>query len=159
MDNIIYFNTIIQPKNGTGSVSIIMVGILLIVVIPLIFLTFGIINAMKNTTLALTEKEIIIKSLFYGRRIPIENIIIDEIKQINLEKDIEYNISIRTNGISMPKFRSGWMRLKNGKKALTFITDKNNVVLIPTTDYILLFSMNNIDEFINKIKEQKNNDE
>jgi hypothetical protein len=47
------------------------------------------------------------------------------------------------------------MRLKNGKKVLTFITDKNSVALIPTTGYLLLFSMNNIDEFINKINELK----
>jgi hypothetical protein len=153
MDNILYFNTLIQPKEGVGFISILMIGIMLIIIIPLIILTFGIINSMKNTTINLSENELIIKSMFYGRKIPLENIIINGIKKINLEENTEYNISIRTNGISIPGFKSGWMRLKNGEKALTFITDKNNVVLIPTKDYLLLFSMNNIDEFINKIKE------
>jgi len=153
MDNILYFNTLIQPKEGIGFISILMIGIMLIIIIPLIILTFGIINSMKNTTINLSENELIIKSMFYGRKIPLENIIINGIKKINLEENTEYNISIRTNGISIPSFKSGWMRLKNGEKALTFITDKNNVVLIPTKDYLLLFSMNNIDEFINKIKE------
>jgi hypothetical protein len=153
MDNILYFNTLIQPKEGIGFISILMIGIMLIIIIPLIILTFGIINSMKNTTINLSENELIIKSMFYGRKIPLENIIINGIKKINLEENTEYNISIRTNGISIPSFKSGWMRLKNGEKALTFITDKNSVVLIPTKDYLLLFSMNNIDEFINKIKE------
>jgi hypothetical protein len=80
---------------------------------------------------------------------------VEKIKPINLEKDTEYNLTIRTNGISVPKFKSGWMRLKNGKKALTFITDKNNVVLIPTKKYLILFSMDKINEFITKINETK----
>jgi hypothetical protein len=152
MENIVFFDTIIQPKEGICSLSIIMVVIMLIIIIPLIILTFGIINSMKNTTFSLTENEIIIKSVFYGRKIPIENIRIDEIKKIDLDKNTEYSIKMRTNGISIPKFKSGWMRLKNGEKALAFITDKNNVLLIPTKDYSLLFSMNKIEEFINKIK-------
>ena len=153
MDNILYLNTLIQPKEGIGFISILMIGIMLIIIIPLIILTFGIISSMRNTTISLTENELIIKSMFYGRKIPLENIMINGIKKINLEEDTEYNISIRTNGTSIPGFKSGWMRLKNGEKALTFITDKNNVVLIPVKDYLLLFSMDNIDDFINKIKE------
>ena len=153
MDNILYFNTLIQPKEGVGFISILMIGIMLVIIIPLIFLTVGIISSMRNTTISLTGNELIIKSMFYGRKIPLENIMINGIKKINLEEDTEYNISVRTNGTSIPGFKSGWMRLKNGEKALTFLTDKNSVVLIPVKDYLLLFSMDNIDEFISKIKE------
>jgi hypothetical protein len=148
MENVIFYETIIQPKEGIDLISIIMIGVMLVVLI----LTFGIINSMKNTTFSLTENEIIIKSFFYGRKIPLGNITIDEIKRIDLDINTEYRIAMRTNGIAFSKFKSGWMRLKNGEKALVFITDKNNVVLIPTKDYVLLFSMNNIEEFITKIK-------
>ena len=148
MDKVVYFNTLIEPKGGILSVIVIMIGILVLIIVPLMFVTVSI---MKNTTLSLTENELVIKSMFYGRKIPLENIRIDGIKQINLEKDKEYNFSMRTNGISMPKFRSGWMRLKNGEKALAFVTDKTNIVLIPTNEYQILFSMDNIDEFIAKI--------
>jgi hypothetical protein len=61
MDNIVYFNTLIQPKEGIGFISILMIGIMLIIIIPLIILTFGIINSMKNTTINLSENELIIK--------------------------------------------------------------------------------------------------
>jgi hypothetical protein len=110
---------------------------------------------MKNTTLSLTNKEIIIKSIMYGKKIPLENILIDEIKKININIDKDYNFSIRINGISLPNYKSGWMRLNNGKKALVHITDKNNVILIPTKDYFVLFSLENIEAFINKINELK----
>ncbi|MDR2798923.1 MAG: PH domain-containing protein [Treponema sp.] len=156
MDNILYFTTITQQKGGTFNVSIIIVILAFVVIVPLIILTCSIINSMKNTSLTLTENEIIIKSIFYGRKIPLKNILIDGIKQINIEENKEYDISIRTNGISVPYFKSGWMRLENGKKALTFITNKTNVVLIPTKDYLILFSMDKIDKFIEKIKEIRN---
>ncbi|MDR1837774.1 MAG: PH domain-containing protein [Treponema sp.] len=128
---------------------------MLVIIIPLVILTFGIISSIKNTTLTLTEKELIIKSALYGRKIPLENIMVDGIKGISLDENTDYNLSIRTNGTALPQFKSGWFRLKNREKALVFVTDKNNVVLIPTKDYLLLFSMNNIDEFINKIKALK----
>jgi hypothetical protein len=153
MDTVVYINSLIQPKEGTGIVPIIVVVLMLVIIIPLIILTIGIMSSIKNTTLTLTEKELIIKSAFYGRKIPLENIIIDGIKEISLDEDTEYNLSFRTNGTALPQFKSGWFRLKDREKALVFITDKNSVVLIPTKDYLLLFSMDNIDEFINKIKQ------
>jgi len=155
MDTILYVNSLIQPKEGTGFVPILMIGLMLVIIIPLIILTFGIISSIKNTTLTLTEKEIVIKSAFYGRKIPLENIMIDGIKRVSLDENTDYNMAIRTNGTALPQFKSGWFRLKNREKALVFITDKNNVALIPTKDYLLLFSMDNIDEFINKIKTLK----
>ena len=155
MDTIVYINSLIQPKNGTGFIPIFTVCIILVITIPLIILTFGIMSSMKNTTLTLTEKELIIKSAFYGRKIPLENIMIDGIKAISLDHDTDYDLSFRTNGTALSQFKSGWFRLKNHEKALVFITDKDSVVLIPTKDYLLLFSMDNIDEFINKIKALK----
>ena len=84
-----------------------------------------------------------------------DNIIINGIREISLDENTDYNLSRRINGTALPQFKSGWFRLKNHEKALVFITDKNSVVLIPTKDYLLLFSMDNIDGFINKIKALK----
>ena len=150
MDNIVYFNSLIEPKGGIFSSVIIIIGISLLITVSLVFFSASI---MKNTTINLTEKELVIKSMFYGRKVPLENIRIEGIKSVNLEIETEYSLLIRRNGISMPNFKAGWMKLKNGEKALAFITDKTNVVLIPTNEYNILFSMDNIDGFIAKIKQ------
>jgi hypothetical protein len=155
MDNAVYFNTLIQPKDGLFFIAITLIGIVLVLAVLFALIIFGI---PKGTALTLTENELIIKSPFYGRKIPIENIIIDGIKPVNLNENQEYAISLKTNGIGMPGLQAGWMRLKNGERALTFVTDKNNVVLIPTKEYLLLFSMNNIDEFIAKVKSKDQSD-
>jgi hypothetical protein len=95
-----------------------------------------------------------IKSLFYGKKIPLGEINVDGIKRLNLNTDRDYAIKFRTNGIGLPNYHVGWMSLSNGNKALTYITDKTNVVLIPTNEYDVLISSNEdlagITEALNK---------
>ena len=153
MEKILYFNSMIEPKGGVFSVPVIIaLAILVSLIILIIILTFGLIDSIKNTTFTLTGRELIIKSFFYGKKIPIENILIDEIKAVNLNETQEYAVAHRINGMYLPNVLLGWMRLKSGQKALTYITDKNSVVVVPTKEYVILFSMNNTEEFIEKIK-------
>ncbi|MDR0382934.1 MAG: PH domain-containing protein [Spirochaetaceae bacterium] len=144
MEKTTYFWTITQPK---GNAYVMSVLFLLIGGI-----TVGIIFAMKGTTIAIKDGEVVIKTFLYGKKIPIENIDVDGIRAVNLNLDKEYNVSIRTNGIGLPNFLSGWAKLNNGNKALVYLTDRNNVLLMPTKKYTLLFSMETPDEFIEKIK-------
>ncbi|MDD5459930.1 MAG: PH domain-containing protein [Phycisphaerae bacterium] len=55
---------------------------------------------------------------------------------------------IRTNGIGMPGYGEGWFRLKDWRKALLYVTDRRRVVVIPTTDFLVLISVKNPQEFI-----------
>jgi hypothetical protein len=153
MDNLVYINTMTEPKGGVYSPPlIIMIVVIAAVIILLIGLVFGLIYSIKNTSLSLTNKELVIKTMFYGRKIPLENIMVDEIRAINLNVEDEYTIMLKTNGTGLPNVKLGWMRLKNGMKALTCVTDNENVALIPTKDYVILFSMSHIKEFIDNIK-------
>ena len=151
MEETLFLETIIQPK---GSVYILPVVIILIILAAL-GLMAGIFSSIKNTGISIKDREVVIKSFPYGRKIPIENILVNELEKIDLNQNKEYNISVRTNGVGLPNFHSGWMRLKNKEKALVFLTNKENVLLMPTKDFIVLFSMEKADEFINTIREIK----
>ena len=152
MDKILYFNSMIEPRGGVFSAPVIVVLVVfLFLIVLMLVLAFGIIDSIKNSTLSLTNRELIIKSIFYGKKIPIGNILTHEIKAVNLNENQEYAVAYRTNGIRLPNILLGWMRLKSGQKALAFVTDKTNVTLIPTTKFVILFSMTNIEEFIGKI--------
>jgi hypothetical protein len=83
----------------------------------------------------------ITKAIFYGRTIPKAEIVPDRIQIVNLQKDRSFNPAIRTNGIGMPGFLSGWFRLKNKEKALLFVTDREKVLYIPTKKYAILLSV------------------
>jgi len=150
MENIVFFETIAQPKGFWFLVPVfILLGISVLLV--------GIIFSMKNTSISIKDNEIIIKSFLYGRKIPIDEVLFDEIKTVNLNESKEYNVAVRTNGIYLPNFLSGWTRLKNGKKALAYLTNREKVLFMPTQNFIVLFSMEKTDEFVSKLNEKRNN--
>ena len=114
--------------------------LVLITVFVLIVVFSGIVYFSEKPSVDIGNGFLTIKSLFYGKSIPIGEINVDGIKQLNLNNDRGYNIKIRTNGIGLPNYYVGWMKLNNGNKALVYLTDKTNVVLIPTSDYDVLIS-------------------
>jgi hypothetical protein len=73
---------------------------------------------MKNTPIIITNEKLTIKLLFYGKTISLDKINVNGLRQLNLHSDQEYNIKIRSNGIGLPNFYVGWMRLNNGNKSL-----------------------------------------
>ena len=150
MENIIFFESITQPKGFLNLLPIIIVVLVMLLVLGLLI---GIIFSIKHTSISIKDEDIIIKSFLYGRKIPIEDVSINEIRTINLKRNNEYDISFKTNGIGLPNFYSGWMRLNNSKKALVFLTNKENVLLMPTKNFVVLFSMEKTEEFKNKIIE------
>jgi hypothetical protein len=146
MENVIY--SIIPPKGNVFVVPVLLVIFFAVMAIAAV----GILFAINRTNILIKDSAVIIHSFPYGRKIPLEHILADEARAINLNENKEYAVSIRTNGIGLPHFHSGWMRLNNGKKALVFITNKDNVLLMPVKDYVVLFSMDKIEEFISGIK-------
>ena len=55
----------------------------------------------------------------------------------------------RTMGTGLPGYQSGWFRLKNGEKALLYLTDRTKAVYVPTTEgYGLLLSPDDPDGFL-----------
>lgn len=127
--------------------------LILIIVLVLIGFFTGIIYFSGKPSVDIGNGFFSIKSLFYGKSISIGEINVDGIKQLNLNNDRDYNIKFRTNGIGLPNYYVGWMELNNGNKALVYLTDKTNVVLIPTNDYDVLISTDDftgITETLNK---------
>ena len=151
MENALFYGTLTPPK-GIIYVAPIVIAALLAV---LVWVFIGVVGSFKNTGIAIKDGEIAITSFLYGRRIPIENVYVDEVRAVDFNSNSDCRVSWRMNGIRLPGFLSGWMKLKNGKKALVFVTDKNNVLMVPTKDFVLLFSMKNSAEFIDKIKEAR----
>jgi hypothetical protein len=114
--------------------------LVLIVIFVLVSAFTGIIYFSKRQSVAVSNGFLTIKSMFYGKSILIGKINVNGIKQLKLNNDRDYSITYRTNGIGLPNYHVGWMALNNGNKALVYVTDKTNVVLIPTNDYDVLIS-------------------
>ena len=61
----------------------------------------------------------------------------------------EYAPTRRTLGTGLPGYASGWFRLHNGEKALVYLSRRDQVVYVPTSEgYSLLLSVEHPQRFI-----------
>lgn len=85
----------------------------------------------------------------YGRLVPRAQLRLDEARRIDLTSEAEYQPRYRTMGTALPGYRSGWFRLRNGGKALLYLTDFHRAVLIPTSaGYSILVSPSDPSAFL-----------
>jgi len=127
--------------------------LLLLVLIALAFVAY----ASRNSSVEVNSAHIKLSGDFWGREISIDNLNVAALRVINLEQDLAYKPKWRTLGTGLPGYSSGWFKLRNGEKALVYLTRKNDVVYLPTTlGYALMLSLDETDAFIKKLKYYKN---
>jgi hypothetical protein len=77
----------------------------------------------------------------YSRLIPAKSLLVDQVQIINLHHDPAHQLSRRTAGTSVSGHQAGWFRLKNGEKALVYLTDRSRVIYLPTSEgYCVMLS-------------------
>jgi hypothetical protein len=127
------------------------VGIILVALL----LLFGYLAySSRHVEFVLSKEGLRIKRDLYGRLIPLSSIVFEEIRALDLKRDREFRMKWRTNGAGLPGYQAGWFKLRNGEKALAFVTDKSRVVYIPTRDgYSVLLSVADPHQFQDACKQ------
>lgn len=87
-----------------------------------------------RASLCIEADEIVLDVPLYGRTISREEVLSAGVRELNLLDDSDHAPVIRTNGIGLPGFLVGWVKLRNGTKALTALTDKTAVVYLPLSN-------------------------
>src|SRR5574344_57839 len=124
--------------------------ILAFVFLIFLFLAITFISA-GNYKMVIDNNQMTIKSVFYNTKISLSDIEKSNIKVININNE-NTQIQIRTNGIGLPGMQIGWFS-GNGIKYKLYITDRNEVVSIPTKKgYTILFSSKHATEIVNELK-------
>ena len=92
---------------------------------------------------------------FWGRTIPLESIDISKSRILDLDRQSQYSLKWRTFGTSLPGYASGWFKLRNGEKALVYLTRRNRIVYLPTSlDYVLLLSIEQPERFLETLQKR-----
>ena len=136
------------PPSSTAWVVTLSI---VVVCLALLLLFAYIAYSMRNVTVEVENDGLRIKGSLYGRFIPKEQIIKDGIRTLDLSVKSEYKPRIRTNGIGLPGYKEGWFKLRNGKKALLFVTS-NTVVYVPTNNFAVMLSVKNPEIFVETLK-------
>src|SRR5947208_8780592 len=89
----------------------------------------------------------------YGRLIPRSRLRVDLARRVDLGREEELRPKWRRMGTSLPGYQAGWFRLRNGEKALLYLTDRTRAVYVPTTaGYSLLLSPVDPDAFLSPLR-------
>ena len=89
----------------------------------------------------------------YGRLIPAAQIRGAAASRVDFTANPGLRPSARTMGTGLPGYRSGWFRLRNGDRALLYLTDMSRAVLVPTTaGYSVLVSPRDPDAFLAAVR-------
>lgn len=91
----------------------------------------------------------------YGRLITMESLQLSQARTLDWQRHedwAEYAPTRRTNGLGVGGYEMGRFKLRNGDKALAFLTDAHNIIYIPTTEgYSLLLSIEKPDLVMDRL--------
>lgn len=88
--------------------------------------------ALRRHRLVLEDGALQVATSFYGRRLALAELRLDGARVIDLDEHTGFRPMLKTNGVSVPGFRSGWFRLRNRERALVATAAGKRVVWIPT---------------------------
>ena len=130
---------------------IILVSLLLLGTFGIVWWTFA---GARNATFEVGPAGLTIKGGPYGRTIPLSELDQFGVRVVDLNIEPELSPRWRTNGASLPGLRTGWFKLRNGRKALLFVTDPSKVVFIPGSgDYDVLLSTVDPESLVKSVRE------
>jgi len=89
----------------------------------------------------------------YGRLVPRPELRVDLARRVDLGREEQLRPKSRRIGTALPGYQAGWFRLRNGEKALLYLTDRTRAVYIPTTaGYSLLVTPADPDGFLSQLR-------
>ncbi len=111
-------------------------------------------TSSRRVSFRISPQGLRISGDIYGRMVPAARLRPAQARVVNLKLDSALQPKLRTNGTGMPGYSAGWFRLRNGEKALLFVTDRTRVAYLPTADgYSLLMSTPEPEELLRAVKE------
>ena len=101
----------------------------------------------------LSEAGLRLRGDLYGRMIPATALRGGATRIVDLASTRELRPRWKTIGTALPSYRAGWFQLRNGEKALLYLTDSRHAVYVPTTQgYSLLLSPQQPERFVERLR-------
>lgn len=138
---------LIAPATGRGLWLMLLIPGLVLMLVT-VLLGASVVGA-RSTRFEVSPAGLRLRGDLYGRLIPAEQLKTELATRVSVSSESELMPVRRTLGTGLPGYRSGWFRLRNGERALVYLTDTNRAVYVPTTaGYGVLLSPANPDEFV-----------
>jgi hypothetical protein len=129
------------------AIAILLIGVLGMVGATLV--------GSRMSRFEVSDKSLRLRGDLYGRTIPLERIVVDRARAVDLRMEPSLRPRSKRAGTALPGYSAGWFRLDNGEKALLYLTDRSRAVYIPVRDgYSLLLSPHDPEGMIADLRER-----
>jgi hypothetical protein len=130
-------------------------GIIFVVLIAILAVMIWSAWSSRHSRAEFTPDGLRLVGDLWGRTIPWSDIQPAGARVLDLEHDRDHRPRWRTMGTGLPGYSAGWFRLRNGEKALVYLTDRSRVVYVPTTrGHSILLSVTEPDRFLQALVQQ-----
>jgi len=144
------------PMIPAASRSLWFSAIISLILVGVLVLMFWLAWSMQHVRFTVSNEGLRLQGDLYGRIVPLKSLKLDEAVVTNLNTDKEHQPKWRTMGTALPGYAAGWFKLRNGEKALLFVTDRTRVARIPTTEgYTVMVSVSEPAALIDELKRQQ----
>ena len=99
--------------------------------VALLFLVID--RALRRHRLTIDATGLAVATTFYRQSLSLEELRIDQARVVDLAERTEFRPRLKTNGVALPGFHSGWFRLRNRSKGFVAIAGGPRVLWLPTT--------------------------
>jgi Bacterial PH domain len=122
-----------------------------------VLIGLGLVASGLNTPkLEITDAGLRLSGELYGRFIPSTELKLEQSRLVDLKREPNLEPTLRTFGTGLPGYNTGWFRLRNGEKALLYLTDRTQAVYVPTTaGYSVLVSPKDPVRFLEHLRRLK----
>ncbi len=126
------------PPSSAITTLVVIVAVVLVILALLGWTAFS----FGRVRFEVSSEGLRIRGGVYGRMNPRADLAMDRAQPLDLTVDTDHRLSWRTNGLGLPGYAEGWFKLRNGEKALVFVSEKSRVAYIPTRKgYSVLLSV------------------
>jgi hypothetical protein len=113
-------------------------------------------SGLNTPRLEITDAGLRLSGEFYGRFIPVSELNLEQSRLVDLTHEPNLAPTLRTFGTGLPGYSTGWFRLRNGTKALLYLTNRKQAVYVPTTaGYSVLVSPKDPAGFLARLQKLK----
>lgn len=138
---------------STSRILWVFVGIVLAILIGVALLLVATARGARSSRFEISEAGLSLHGDLYGRMVSAGALRGGATRIVDLASTPELRPRWRTMGTALPTYRAGWFRLRNGEKALLYLTDTRRAVYVPTTEgYSLLLSPQQPERFVERLR-------
>lgn len=139
---------VVPAEVRTWWINVLFVVLAVSLLAVMVFVRHMVENVSK-ASFAVDGRTLEIRAWPYGRRVALSDLDLGGARVVDLTREREIGLKWKTNGVNMSGLRGGWWRLRNGQKALVFVTDMTRAVYLPTREgYALVMSVADPDRFL-----------